>query len=95
MGSRAFAVCRSTLFAMRSSEDEDGYLLGNPKQPRPAGPTLTYGIQEVHVTDRAEGEIWTAKISGLAAEQSIRDALSDADAGEPAGSTQDADVVAS
>jgi energy-coupling factor transporter ATP-binding protein EcfA2 len=96
MGSRAFgAVARSTLFAMRSGDDEDAYLLGNPKNNLgKQASTMTYKIAGHHVTDTAEGEeIWTAKIQWTGeSDQSIHDALSEANAGEPAGSTQDAIV---
>jgi hypothetical protein len=94
MASRAFgAVARSTLFAMKSGDDEDAYLLGNPKNNLgKKAVTLTYRIDGHHVTDTPEGEeIWTAKIRWTGeTDQSIQDALSEADQGEVAGSTQDA-----
>jgi hypothetical protein len=55
MGSRAFvAVARSVLFAMTDPDDNERRLLGQPKDNlgRCDLPTLTFGIQSVHVAVR-------------------------------------------
>lgn len=87
MGSRAFtAVPRAILYVMVSPENEDIRLLGQAKNNlgRSDLPTLMFAIESAYVATDNDGEaIYTGKVKWLGeSDQSITDALSDADSGE-------------
>jgi hypothetical protein len=87
MASRAFAaVARAVLYVMVSPDDDSVRLLGQPKSNlgRTDLPTLMFTIEPALAATTRDGEdVWTGKIKWLGeTDQSIADALSDADSGE-------------
>ena len=79
MGSRAFAaVARSVLFVMVDPENEQGRLLGQPKNNlgRADLPTLAFRIEGALVATTSEGEVWTVKLEWLGeTDRSIREVV--------------------
>ena len=66
MGSRAFAaVARAVLFVMKSPDDDELRLIGQPKNNlgRTDQPTLQFTIASRMVADTDEGQVWTGAIS--------------------------------
>lgn len=85
MGSRAFAaVARAVLFCMVDPDDEDGRVLGQPKNNlgRTDLPTLTFRIVSAHVADTEEGPVYTGRIDWQAeTPRSLADVLEAASEG--------------
>ncbi|MER5943892.1 AAA family ATPase [Streptomyces sp. NPDC001928] len=79
MGSRAFAaVVRAVLAVIVDPEDEERFLLGNPKNNlgRRNLPSLVYKITGAHVADTDEGAVWASKIEWLGEDdQSVSDVM--------------------
>jgi len=79
MASRAFvAVARTVIFVMVDPDDEDGRLLGTPKNNlgRTNLPTITFSIESAHVADTDEGAVWTGRIRWTGeTERSVSEAL--------------------
>jgi hypothetical protein len=97
MASRAFvAVARAVLFVMIDPEDDTRRLLGQPKNNLGRGdlPSLMFTIEGAHVTDTAEGEVWTGKLVWAGqTDRTIRDAVEAAteSAGDRSASSEAAD----
>jgi RecA-family ATPase len=96
MGSRAFvAVARAVLFAMTDPEDDDGCLLGQPKNNlgRLDLPTLTYKIEGAKVAETDEGDVWTGQLHWTGdTDRTVGDALDAASRGEDRSAVEEATV---